>query len=67
MKVKLTAWAIGNGVMLCDCGKYAYVSSAEVTRLLPRLAVLELCGRCGSWMLPARWLAEAGMAVEERE
>ena len=39
-----------NGYEICECGKFAFIYSANVLKQLPDGYVGELCPECGLWM-----------------
>lgn len=56
---RVTPEEIRKGYIVCDCGKYAYVTAARVIAMLPPGYYGETCLECGARMVSLKVLEKA--------
>jgi hypothetical protein len=52
------------GYIVCECGKFAFVYSAEILRQLPKDYRGELCQDCKFWMCNIKYLPKENEVKE---
>ena len=62
---KLTSADMSRGYVVCKCGKYAHVFSADLLACIHGTEIGETCKECGAYMMPVDKAKAASITEKE--